>query len=137
MQRPASRKERLFAGWASVGIGLFGLVMMSLRPEHLRVPAWVGLPAMSTFVWGGGAVLLGEHEATKGLAGWAALLAVLGLFVPAAWIAFGSGPRECAATLGIFSTRAVDWVCRGAFGVGALLVALLFVLMARQVATKR
>jgi hypothetical protein len=136
-EAPASRKERLLAGSAATALGVFGLVMMYRHPEGLRVPAWVGLPAMSTFVWGGCAILLREHEKTRGLADGAVLLTLIGLFTPAAWIAFGPGPRECTALLAFFSVRAGEWLCRGAFGAGALIVSLMLVLAARQVLTRR
>ena len=110
---------------------------MYRHPESFRVPAWVGFAAMSTFVWGGSAIVLRENEATRALADGAVLLTIMGLFVPAAWIAFGPGPRECAVMLSPVSTRAGEWVCRGAFGVGALIASLLFVLAARQALTKR
>jgi hypothetical protein len=134
---PPSRRERRLAGGAAVAIGVFGLVMMYAHPESLRVPAWVGFPAMSTFVWAGGALLMREHERTRRLADWAALLTIVGLFLPGAWIAFGAGRRECTATLAFVSTGAGEWVCRGVFGLGALIVSLFFVLAARALLTKR
>ena len=135
-EAPASRKERLLAGGGAIVVGVFGLVMMYLHPEGLRVPAWVGLAAMSTFVWGGSAIVLREHETTRGLADWAVLLTIVGLLVPAAWIAFGPGPRECTALLAFFSVRAGEWLCRGVFGIGALLTSGILVLMARPLLTK-
>ena len=42
------------------------------------------------------------------------------------------GPRACRASLPFFSTTASEWVCRGVFGIGALLVLLFLVLMARR-----
>jgi hypothetical protein len=39
--------------------------------------------------------------------------------------------------LSVLSAPAGEWLCRGAFGLGALIVSLLFVLAARQVLTKR
>jgi hypothetical protein len=134
---PPSRRERLLAGGAAIAIGSIGLILMYRHPEGLRVPAWVGFAAMSTFVWGGSAIVLRENEATAGFADGAVLLTIVGLFVPAAWIAFGPGPRECTAMLSVLSAPAGEWLCRGAFGLGALIVSLLFVLAARQVLTKR
>jgi hypothetical protein len=136
-EAPASRKERLFVGGAATAVGVFGLVMMSLHPQGLRVPAWVGFAAMSTFVWGGCAIALAAHQATRRLADWAVLLTIVGLFVPAAWIAFGPGPRECTAILALPSARAGEWLCRGAFGIGALLTWVILVLMAWPLLTKR
>jgi hypothetical protein len=135
-EAPPSRKERLLAGGAAVAVGLFGLVMMYRHPEGLRVPAWVGFPAMSTFVWGGSAILLREQETTR-LADGAVLLTIACLFTPAAWIAFGPGPRACAVMLSPLSTRAGEWVCRAAFGLGALIASLMLVLAARRILSKR
>jgi hypothetical protein len=132
-----SRKERLFAGGAAVAIGMLGLLMMHLHPENLRVPAWVAFPPMSAFVWAGCALLMGEYGATRRFAPWLGVLATIGLMVPAAWIAFGPGPRECTAILVFLSTAASDWACRGAFGLGALLGLLILVLMVRSVLNRK
>ena len=113
-------------------MGVFGLVMMVLHPEELRVPAWVALPAMSSFVWAGAALLAGEYQSARNIAPWLGVLATIGLLVPAAWIALGPGPRECTAVLPFFSTSASDWMCRGAFGLGALLGLLILILMLRR-----
>ena len=124
-----TRTQRLFGGWAALGIGVLSLVMMYLHPEQLRVPAWVAYAAMSSFVCAGGALLTGESAATRTVAPWLGVLATIALMVPAVWIAFGPGPRNCAAALAFFSTTASDWVCRGVFGFGALIGLLILFLM--------
>jgi formate-dependent nitrite reductase membrane component NrfD len=128
----ATRKQRLFGGWAALAIGLLSLVMMYRHPEQLRVPAWVAYAAMSSFVSAGCALLTGEYAATRNVAPWLGVLATIGLMVPPVWIALGPGPRDCAATLSFFSTTASDWVCRGAFGFGALIGLLVLFLMVRE-----
>ena len=117
-------------------MGVLTIVIMYLHPENLHVPAWVGFAAMSAFVGAGGSLLMGEYEATRKAAPWLGVLALIGLMVPFVWIAFGPGPRECAAMLVFISTIAPDWVCRGAFGFAALLGLLILVLFARRLLVK-
>lgn len=57
----ATRKQRLFAGWVVIAFGAFVLAVLPFHPENLRVPAWVAFPAMSSFVFGGCALVMGEY----------------------------------------------------------------------------
>ena len=127
-----TRKGYLLGGWAALAIGVLGIVMMHLHPENLRVPGWVAYAAMSSFVWAGFALLMGEYAATRKAAPWPGVLATIGLIVPFAWIALGPGPMECTVMLPFLSTAAADWMCRGAFGFAALLGLLILFLAARR-----
>jgi len=127
-----TRKERLVGGWAALGIGVLTVAMMYLHPEQLRVPAWVGFAAASSFVWAGCALLTGEYDATRKFAPWLGVLATIGLMVPAAWIALGPGPMECTVMLPFLSAAAEDWMCRSAFGFAVMLGLLILVLAARR-----
>lgn len=122
----AARKERLIGGWVALAAGILVVGAMAATPERHHVPAWVGYAAGSTFAWAGAAILAGEFGRTRAIAPWLGFCALLGLVVPALWIAFGPGPRECTATLAfLLATGASEWFCRGAFGLGAGLVVVL------------
>jgi hypothetical protein len=127
-----SSRERFIAGLFAAGMGVITILLIVFDPEELRVPFWVAFAAASTFVTGGAALISGAFSATK-LEGWFGVLAVLGLLVPAAWIAFGPGDHVCTVTLPFLSTAGAEWLCRGAFGLGALLVLAVLILFGRRV----
>ena len=108
------------------------MALMVYDPAGLRVPLWVAFAAASTFVTGGAALISGAFAARK-LEGGFGVLAVLGLLVPGAWIALGPGDHVCTVTLPFLSTAGAEWLCRGAFGLGALLVLAVLVLFGRRV----
>jgi hypothetical protein len=114
-------------------MGVITMLIMVFHPEELRVPFWVAFAAASTFVTGGAALISGAFSAQK-LEGGFGVLAVLGLLVPAEWIAFGPGDHECTITLPFVSTAGAEWLCRGAFGLGAVLVIAVLVLFGRRAA---
>jgi hypothetical protein len=125
------KRQRWVVGLAAAALGLVGAAAMYLRPEQLRVPAWVGFSAMAGFVGVGGALIASACEARK-LEGWLGVLTVLGLLVPATWIAIGPGPMACSVSLPFFTTAAADWMCRRAFGLGALLGLIILILAVRR-----
>lgn len=116
-----TRKQRLFAGWVAIAFGMLVLIVMVRNPESFLVPAWVAYAAMSTFVSGGCALLLGEYEATRKWVVLAGFLTVIGLMVPALWVAFSPGPATCSVWLPFGGAEASDWICRGGFGLFAAL----------------
>src|ERR1700716_266550 len=112
-----SSRERFIAGLAAAAMGVITMVVMVLDPAELRVPFWAPPP----FVTAGPALICGAFAATK-LEGLFGVLAVLGLLVPAARIAFGPGDHVCTVTLPFITTAGSEWLCRAAFGLGTLLV---------------
>jgi hypothetical protein len=125
------RRQRIFAGWAAVALGVFGIVMMVQHPENARAPGWVAYAAVTAFIFAGAGLLAGVYG-TKRAGDWISLGAVVSLLVTAAWVSFGPGPRNCKALLFFVSATAGDWLCRGAFGLGTLLLVLICVLMVRR-----
>jgi hypothetical protein len=105
-------------------VGVVVAFQMYRHPELLRVPAWVGYAAPSAFVFGGLALL--SHSWARRLQLWLGVLTVAALLVPGAWLAFGPGPRECSVVLPFISSSGSELLCRGAFGIGAVLVAAFF-----------
>jgi hypothetical protein len=123
-----TRKQALVAGGIALATGLGSAAAIHLHPEGLRAPAWVAYAAVSTFVLAGMALLAGALGA-KRVVPWLGALIVCGLLVPGLWIALGAGGRECSFSLGFLSGAASEFVCRGAFGAGALLCLVFLVLL--------
>lgn len=119
-----SLKAQLIAGWASLAMGLFAGAMIHLHPEGLRAPAWVAYAAAGGFVLAGASLLAGALGGVW-LQRWLGVVICLTLFSISFWIAFGPGARECTMSLGFLERAASEALCQGAFGVGAILVALL------------
>lgn len=126
-----SRRTQSVGAVAAVAVGLVIGFMIHLHPEGLRVPAWVAYVAASAFVLAGLCLLAGATE-VNWLQRWLGIAVTLSLFVVNLWIAFGPGERECSISIPFLQTVAADALCRGAFGIGALLVALFLGLLVRR-----
>ena len=126
-----SRRTQLIEAVAAVAIGLLVAFMIHLPPEGLRVPAWVAYMAASAFVLAGLCLLAGAVE-LNWLQRWLGIAVTLSLFVISLWIAFGPGERACSMSIPLVQMVAPDTLCRGAFGIGALLVALFLGLLVRR-----
>ena len=119
----------------AVGLGLVLLaggmaVLVHLHPEKLRVPAWVADVALAAFALAGACITAqaaGRPGIARGIA--CALLGVMTL-VPA-WIAIGPGPRHCTSITFATRTAMSGATCRGAFGIAAVLLALMFLMALR------
>jgi hypothetical protein len=107
--------------------------MVHAHPEGLHAPAWVAYTAAGTFVLAGASVGTAALGAAR-LSRWLGVGVIGGLFSVTAWIAFGPGARECSMSFGVFRNLATDAVCRTAFGVGTLLLALVLALVLRRLA---
>jgi len=110
--------------------------LIQAHPEGLHVPAWVAYVAASAFVLAGLCLFAGA-VGNVGLQRWLGVAVTIWLFVVAAWVAFGPGERECSFSIPFFQSSASDAVCRGAFGIGATLVALFLVLVLRRIIGNR
>ncbi len=121
----------VLAGWFFVAAGTLTAALVYRRPEALHAPAWVAYAACATFVLAGLAVVARAKQ--RGRLHAAFLLATLAAFFGvAAWAAFGPGPRDCSVALPFFQGLAADWLCRGAFSLGALCLAVLLVVLIRR-----
>ena len=126
-----SRRTQLLVAAAAGTAGLVVAFMIHLHPEGLHVPAWVAYVAASAFVFAGLCLLAGALD-IKWLQEWLGIAVTLSLFVVSLWIAFGPGERACSMSIPFVQTVAPDALCRGAFGLGALLVALFLGLLVRR-----
>lgn len=101
-----------------------------LHPEKLKAPAWVAYFLLGLFGFAG-ACIVARAMRLKGLARWLVCVLLGATMVVPAWIALGSGPRQCTlVSLGGYAA-ASGIVCRSAFGAGAAILAAMFVLAVR------
>jgi hypothetical protein len=120
------RRQRLVGGVVSTVAGLLTAAMISLHPEGLHVPPWVAYVACAAFVFAGLTIIAHEFALRRTHA-WLVVACVASLLVPGAWLAFGPGVRECSVSGPFLSGVGSELVCRGAFGLGAVIVAALLV----------
>ena len=138
-QPQSSAKSTAFFGLVAVAIGLFcvllsaGLVPISEQPDN-QEPRWLGIAFGTTFLFGGGAVVMqaifADGKVTaQGLAAaapvWVRALyhalcvgIVLSMGAIATWVAFGPGPRSFSGN-GAFLGETGG---RVAFAIGAALI---------------
>jgi hypothetical protein len=99
------------------------------HPQGLRAPAWVAYAAVLCF---GLAGLVLATEGRRQMRRVLLPLLVACLLVPPLWIAFGAGNRQCGMGFaGLFGV-APAWACRGAFGLGAVVLLGFLVLVLRR-----
>jgi hypothetical protein len=146
--------DRLTAGqlrfWGAFTMALGSLIMLAaagvLPSKGEQAPAWVVACAASVFVLAGGLLLLrsfmggdmNDREVPRGVPLFVrAIYYVAGLSVVAAlatvgtWIAFGPGERAFSISIPFLgSGPGNEWIGRAAFGAGAALTWLFFLVAA-------
>lgn len=120
------RRKRLLGGFFSAMAGVLTAAMIYRYLEQLHAPAWVAYVACAAFVFAGLTIIAYEFALRRTHA-WLAAACTAALLVPGGWVAFGPGVRECSVAVPFFSTVGSDLLCRGAFGLGAVIVAALLV----------
>lgn len=142
---------------AAVAVGLFAALMgllvigMALGIVPARVsegtPPWVGAAAGLAFILTGAAIIVGyavaggatpDGDLPPGtpfgvrLTQYVLGLGIVGLLTAiGGWVAFGPGPRQFSITgLPVLGPRAGEVMGRVAFGIGAVLAAVIFVALA-------
>jgi cytosine/uracil/thiamine/allantoin permease len=125
------RRTQFIGAVVAVAAGLVAGLMIHLHPEGLRVPAWVAYVAAAAFVLAGLCLFAGALE-IDWLQQWLGIAVTLSMLAVSLWIAFGPGERECSMSIPFVQTVAPDALCRGAFGIGALLVALFIGVFVRR-----
>ena len=126
-----SRRTQLIGAVTAVAAGLIVGYMIHFHPEGLRVPSWVAYVAASAFAFAGLCLFAGA-AGISWLQRWLGIAVTLCLFVVSVWVAFGPGERECSMSIPFLQTVAPDALCRGAFGIGTLLVASFLGLFVRR-----
>ena len=121
---------------AAIAAGVFVMVMVGSHPQGLRAPAWIGYAAGCAFILAGLTLVAGALRAPA-LQRWLGFAVAISLFTVSLWVAFGPGDRACALSMSFIQSVAPDAICRGAFGLGAVLVGLLIVVMLRRMLQAR
>lgn len=105
-------------------------ILIHLHPERLKAPEWAALVAVGLFGFAG-ICIVAQALKLHGLVRWLMCGLPGAMAVVPTWIALGSGPRQCTVvSLGARSS-ASEIVCRGVFGAGALILAVLFTVAVR------
>ncbi len=112
---------------------LAGLGVPPFDRAPAEAPGWVPIVAGAMFVVAGLAVWAQGSPARHAVAEAAGFAVAVGLAVLAHWVALGPGRRACTSTLSAFWVttwrRAPELECRIAFGVGALMLDAVLLLM--------
>ena len=155
-RKTAAPKQMLVIGLLFAAIGLyFALVGLGLFPvpggnKALHAPLWIVFLAGLAFFLGGAAAILqgagganASGELPSNAPRWmrvAQSLFVLAIFavfaLMASWVAFGPGERHITATIPFYSGPANEWIGRGAFGIGAVVLWLATIALAVSGARK-
>lgn len=130
-----SRNQGQSAGVIAIVAGLATATLIYLHPEHLRVPAWVAYSACMAFVFAGVALLTQAGTGRRGYR-WL-IVALLGsMLVPPLWAALGPSSQSCsAAVLGMVYVPS-EAICRGLWGVSAVVLLALLIWSIRWAAAK-
>jgi hypothetical protein len=105
------------SGILFVALSLAFCALVYQQPEKLNAPAWVAYSAAAAFFVAGLMLIVGPaRPRTKN---WLAVALMVCMVLPGLWIAFGGGERQCKASF-LFLQFESEALCRGAFGVGAV-----------------
>jgi asparagine N-glycosylation enzyme membrane subunit Stt3 len=131
-----SPSRNVKVGFCVVAAGLCIALLMYGHPEKLRVPSWLGYTVCATISIAGAALIAKELKYPRAVNG-LAIVILLGMLLIAAWLALGSGPRQCFVRGPGLAGISPDWLCRGVFGFGAaILVAMLFLAIRRLLGSR-
>jgi hypothetical protein len=125
-----SRPNEMAIGAALIIMAALAAALIFLHPEKLRVPAWVAYGALSSFAFGGLAIIA-RRLAAKRAVSWLGAGTVCGLLVPGLWVAFGPNP-QCSISLPGFQGPGSEWLCRIGFGAGSALASVILILAIRR-----
>lgn len=112
------------------------VLVVHLHPGKLGAPAWVAYVSLGLLGFAG-ACMVAQARGPKRLVQWLVCALLGAMVVVPAWIALGSGPRQCALVSLGNRTAASGILCRGAFGAGAVMLAVMFVFAVRNLLRSR
>jgi uncharacterized membrane protein HdeD (DUF308 family) len=111
-----SSKAKIRYGLFFICVGLIVSVGMLKNPERLNAPLWLALLAGSTFIIAGIAVCIHAFVSAKVYAWLIVFLLSVMTCIPA-WIAFGSGVRQCSASIPLLEG---ELGCRAMFSIATV-----------------
>jgi len=125
---------------AGVMVILAALDVAPFDQANRHAPRWVVMLAGGLFVLAGVVVWTQGSPGAQAAGHAVAYAMVIGLAAVADWVAFGPGTRACTYTLSLFGfatwRRAPDLECRIAFGLGALMVNAIVLMMTADAARR-
>lgn len=124
------------AGFLMIAVGLLTAVVITLRPEALKAPAWLAYLAALAFVLAGCISLARAYQRPR-LADGIVCLLLAAFAAIELWIAFGPGARHCMGRVAILGFRTSELSCRGVFAIGALIVGAMLFVAARSLVRQR
>lgn len=130
------RSHGLRIGLIAVAAGLGLAALIYTHPEQLRAPAWVAYLASASFVVAGLAAVAREFGRTR-LGDGLACLILAGMLVTGGWIALGPGTRQCLASGWHLGAIMSEGACRGVFGLGAAVTAIILIHALRRLVRPR
>ena len=122
---PANRR---LVGSVMIALGCGLAILIANRPDSAKIPLFVLWLVCATFVLSGLAVAVYSRR-NPGRYRWAITGALACMSAAPTWIAFGPGARSCTSSFGLLNS---ELPCRGAFGFGAVILILMFVIALRQ-----
>jgi hypothetical protein len=84
--------------------------------------SWLGYSVCATISIAGATVVAKELKYLRVASG-LTIVILLGMQLIVAWLALGAGPRHCFFRGPILAGMSPDWLCRGVFGFGAVMLA--------------
>lgn len=123
MSKPISKRDQLVFGGLFVATGIGIMLMITLSPEGLNVPYWVGMVAAATFAFAGASVMV-QGLGWDGVGRLFGVLTVLCLATPGLWILLDPGDKQCNGSIDIggfsLGSGVGDFMCRAVFGLGGI-----------------
>ena len=95
-----------------------------MHPEQLTVPVAVAYAACLAFSFAG-LVIIAKRLGLTRCNAWLVVFVIAAMLALEVWISFGSGSRRCSVSIPFFGGIGSELVCRGVFGLGTILVALM------------
>lgn len=123
-------------GFCVIAAGICIAFLIYAYPEKLRVPPWLGYSVCATISIAGASVVAKELKYLRVASG-LTILILLGMQLIVAWLALGSGSRQCFLRGPILAGISPDWLCRGVFGFAAVILAGMLVIAVWRLAGNR
>ena len=124
-------RSNLKAGISLLVAGLLVAILIHAYPENLRAPIWVAYAAAAPFGLAG-LSLVGSALGFGRAAAWCVCLLLAAMAAIPAWIALGSGSRQCMLTSVGAHSAASESICRGTFGLASVVAGVMLVVAVRS-----